>query len=332
MNVLIRADASPKIGVGHVMRCLTLALSLQKHAENITFCCYSLPDYLEKLLVSKDFDVQHLSQYDQQPDCSRQTFSLAIVDHYNLDYRWEARLRSKVAQIMVIDDIANRSHDCDYLLDQNEYADPVLRYQNKIPAHCQTYFGARYALLREQFLQARARISPIDSVRRILVFMGGADHNNATCKVLDAIDQSQFDGAVDVVVGAVNIYHMDISKKVNAHSSWTMHHNVNNMAELMLQSQLAIGACGGHTWERCCIGLPSMVLTIADNQIESAQCLQQKGVVHYLGEEWHVTVDGIANAINENINNIEYLNILRDKSLSLVDGLGCNKICGVVSV
>ena len=183
-HIAIRTDASCQIGTGHFMRCLTLAEALKQHGAQIHFISRELPVYLRDMLAEKDMDFTLLADNakaspiddlahsawlgtSQAQDAQDSIQALAdkawdwlIVDHYALDMRWENALRKAAKQIMIIDDIADRQHDCDVLLDQNFYADMQSRYSGKVPAHCQLLLGPRYALLREEFRHLREQIKP----------------------------------------------------------------------------------------------------------------------------------------------------------------------------
>ena len=173
MNIAFRVDASTQIGTGHFMRCLTLADALKQHGAKIRFASRHMPEYLRDMLVVKGHEFmlldsspsdaisdglshanwlgtsQHADAQDTVQALSGQTWDWLIVDHYALDARWESALRQTAKNIFVIDDIADRQHDCDVLLDQNLYADMDSRYTGKVPAHCQLLLGPRYALLRD---------------------------------------------------------------------------------------------------------------------------------------------------------------------------------------
>ena len=178
-----------------------------------------------------------------------------IVDHYALDLRWESILRPRVGKIMVIDDLADRPHDCELLLDQNLYQDMETRYDPLVPATCAKLLGPKYALLRPEFAQARKNLRQRDGqVMRILVFFGGVDPTNETAKAIHAlasIADRQF--AVDVVVGSGNPHKQQIENLCAEHEGFHYHCQVDNMAELMAAADLAIGAGGdGDVGAVCC--------------------------------------------------------------------------------
>jgi UDP-2,4-diacetamido-2,4,6-trideoxy-beta-L-altropyranose hydrolase len=229
--------------------------------------------------------------------------SWLIVDHYGLDRRWEERLRPLVKSILVIDDLADRPHDCDLLLDQNLGGDRAGRYDKLVPARCRRLIGPRYALLRREFRDARAGLRGRDgSLRRILVFFGGSDPSGETLKTLDALTVlNRKDLAVDVVVGASNPRQDEVRSRCAALPNTAFHSQISTMAALMAQADLAVGAGGTANWERCFLGLPAITIIIAGNQQASTDALAAAGAVRNLGRSEDVTRDHIAAALNEMI-------------------------------
>lgn len=208
-----------------------------------------------------------------------------VVDSYALDFKWEKFLRPYVNKIMVVDDLANRNHDCDLLLDQNYYRDMAHRYDGLVPSICRKLLGPEYALLRPDFHQAKKTLRKRDGkIRRILVFFGGSDPTNETKKALEAIRRlNRPDIAVDVVVGAGNPYREKIKEICGKMPNVTYYCQVENMAELMAAADLAIGAGGTTTWERLYLELPTIAIAVAENQVETLEVLAKVGRVHYLG-------------------------------------------------
>ena len=305
INVLIRADASHDIGTGHIMRCITLAKALKKQSVDVTFVSRHLPENLQDSLESEGFTVKLLSySLDQNIDelqhahwlgasqlqdaqataeiITNEIFDWVVTDSYALDYRWHQAIRPYTKKIMVIDDIADRKHDCDLLLDQNYYLDMESRYTDKVPADCQLLTGPKYALLREEFSELR-KFATIRSgdVKQILVNFGGIDPENYTAKVIKAlanINKYKFD--VDVVIGTQHPQKNQI-QQLCSQLGYELHIQTNKMAELMLEADLAIGAGGSTTWERCCLGLPSITIPIAENQEELVINIAEVGVIYY---------------------------------------------------
>lgn len=311
INVVFRCDASIEIGTGHVMRCLALAESLRHRGVSSSFVCRELPGNLCELIESEHFVVHHLRASAGETDgaacggacwqadaeqtqaflaTAAQPCDWLVVDHYGLDAQWEGRMRERALGIMVIDDLADRPHDCDLLLDQNLQWNPNSRYRDLVPANCQTLLGPQYALLRPEFREARSKLRTRNGkVGRILVFFGGTDPSNETEKALEAIRQvGRPEIVVDVVVGRNNPHRRKLRSLCESLPNSLLNCQVNDMAERMARADLGIGAGGITTWERCFLGLPSITVAIAPNQHESLENAAAVGCVVNLG--WGGTV------------------------------------------
>lgn len=343
MKVAFRVDASVQIGTGHFMRCLTLADALKKRGAHIRFVSRHLPEYLANLLEAKGHDLAMLDSDERHGDldelahahwlgCSQAEdaqssikvlsdgdWDWLVVDHYALDARWECALRPAVQKILVIDDIADRQHDCDVLLDQNYYVDMNTRYADKVPGHCQLLLGPRYALLRDEFRQLREQVQPRQGpVQRILVFFGGVDADNYTGRAIQALtDMGVADMQVDVVIGAQHPCREAIEAACLRHH-FTCHVQTNRMAELMAAADLAIGAGGSAIWERCSMGLPSIILVLAENQNKAAKDLDAAGVLLNLGDARSITNIELTYTIRKLIEDVKLRSELSDTSLKLV--------------
>jgi len=313
--VAFRVDASLDIGTGHAMRCLTLADALAVSGAECRFICREHPGNLIKQIRSKGYCVRTLpfeadsseGYGNASPDhaawlgChwetdAAQTKAILIdkapnwlvVDHYALDARWERALQGGYKKLMVIDDLADRPHACDLLLDQNLGREPQ-DYEALVPAYCQCIIGPKYALLRPEFAALRAyslqRRQPPD-LKRLLITMGGVDQPNATGKVLEALKACALpsDCQITVVMGSAAPW-LEPVRVLASSMPWPTEVlvNVSNMAQIMADSDLAIGAAGSTSWERCCLGLPTLLITLAENQRAGAQALHQAGAARWLG-------------------------------------------------
>lgn len=222
-----------------------------------------------------------------------------VVDSYALDFKWETFLRPYVDKIMVIDDLANRIHDCDLLLDQNYYRELEHRYDGLVPPGCRKLLGPEYALLRPEFHKAKKSLRKRDGkIRRILIFFGGSDPTNETKKALEAVKLlNRPDIAVDVVVGAANSYREEIKRICREMPKATYYCQVENMAELMAAADLAIGAGGTTTWERLYLELPTIAIAVSENQVATLEALGEAGMVWYLGRSYEVGEEDIADEL-----------------------------------
>jgi UDP-2,4-diacetamido-2,4,6-trideoxy-beta-L-altropyranose hydrolase len=306
-KIAIRADASTRIGSGHVMRCLTLAEDLRDAGADTTFVCRDLSGNLVQLIHSHQHQVAVLPAVrppagDETPDwqqdwnetqsalAPRAPFDWIIVDHYRLDRRWEGAARALAQRIMVIDDLADRPHDCDLLLDQNYYRNLEERYRDLVPQRCSLFLGPRYALLRKEFRGARLRPRETVGIARVLVFFGGADLTGETEKVIHALQNTEFSGiAADVVVGSSNPRIQEIRRLCESLPNVALHVQTDRMAKLMSDADLAIGAGGATTWERFRSELPAITVVTAPNQRETTLDLAEAGAIWYLGQAEELT-------------------------------------------
>lgn len=342
-SVVIRVDSSELIGSGHLMRCLTLAEQIRNDGKNVRFICRDLAGNLCKIVVDKGFSLHMLPVHPPDktltgyaawltvtPEMDAQetidvlrTIQLVdrlVVDSYALDIAWEQRIRPLVQEIFVIDDLANRRHDCDVLLDQNFYRAMEHRYDGLVPEKCKLLLGPRYALLRQEFYAAREKLIARDGIlHRILVFYGGSDTTRETEKAIHALLQLHLPAVdVDVVVGGSNRRREYIEALCAQHDFLHYHIQVSNMAELMANADLCLGAGGTTTWERCFLGLPAIVTAVAENQIQICEDCVEAGYVYYLGRWDEVTEEDIAGAVQKCIS----AQVLRElqKSCQLIGG------------
>ncbi len=315
LTVAFRVDASVDIGTGHVMRCLTLADALT--AENIR--CYFIsrehPGNLIDFVRAKGYTVYNLPTCRSKPagqdvlpnatlprhapwlGCSWEvdatdtasvlatlTPDWLIVDHYGIDSKWEKALKRHYGKLLVIDDLADRPHECDLLLDFN-YSRTQEDYKSLVPTHCIVLAGPRYTLLRRQFLAkceaSWARRNNKNEIRHILIQMGGMDTSNHTCKVLSALQECHLplDTRITVVLGA-KAPGIDIVRAKAADMKYTTHVFVatEKMAHIMGLADIAVGSGGIALYERLFMGLPSIVRPIAENQIEHLHRMATAGL------------------------------------------------------
>ena len=341
MNVVIRTDASLEVGTGHVMRCVTLAKQLERKGANVTFICRNYPGNSISYIQSQGFNVhipsvrenQHHWQWrrDNWTQDAHETkriienlnknVDLLIVDHYGLDAKWESALRPSIKHIMVIDDLANRPHDCDILLDQNYYLNLQNRYTELVSGSCIQLLGPNFVLLRDEFISIDLKkIERDGSVKNVLVFFGGTDPTGETMKTIQAIQGiNQFDIEFNVVVGEANPKKEKIEQICSQMSNVKYHCQISNMSELMVNADLAIGAGGTTSWERCYLGLPSIIIIVADNQKEVANAVAEIGAAHCLGESTRVSDLNISKEIKELCNNSALINEMIQGCWKIVD-------------
>tara|TARA_B100000315_G_scaffold184167_1_gene173160 strand:+ start:11059 stop:12534 length:1476 start_codon:yes stop_codon:yes gene_type:complete len=341
MNIVIRTDASDSLGTGHVMRCLTLADELRSYGAKISFICREETGNLIELIEKKTYKVHTISTSISLETDKKLTQNVLknqpifpdwlIIDHYEIDISWESSLRMFTKKIMVIDDLANKKHDCDILLNQN-YGTNENKYKGLVPEDCIRLIGPKNALLRPLFVKLRENIKESNGeIKRILVSMGGADTTNETCKVLRAITMlNRADIATDVIIGSSNSNLKEIRALASQMPNTTSHYHVENMAELMLAADLSIGGGGTTTWERCCFGLPTLIITIAENQVDVIEKLAKDGYVIYSG--WHkdVTEQNIFEDVLFLLRHEEIVRRMSSIVKNIVDGNGVKRVANYI--
>lgn len=310
MKVAFRVDAHARIGTGHLVRCATLATALRERGAEVRLLCRGLPPAWQQWLTERGLPWQalpdapaHTPAADDPPHAAwlgadaaadaRQTVELLaahgpwdwlVVDHYALDARWEAAVRPAARRLLAIDDLADRRHATDVLLDVNLGADAPGRYDGRLASGTRCWLGPRHALLAPAFAaahgHARHREGP---VQRVLVFFGGVDAGRATGKVLRALDSMRRDGLgpfiVDAVVGALNPDRAALVDFCARRPGWACHVQTDRMAELMAAADLAIGAGGTALWECCAVGVPAILVPQAANQRVQVGAAADAGLV-----------------------------------------------------
>ena len=358
MKIIFRTDASIKIGSGHVMRCLTLAEELKKNGASVLFISRKHSGNLNHLISIKGFQVIELNQSEigksnkskslqneddyrkwlgvsEMQDAEETVLSLnnvrmdwLIVDHYALGEKWENELRPHVKKIMVIDDQANRPHDCDLLLDQNWFENMENRYDDLVPVSCTKLLGPEYAMLRPEFAKARKSLKPQnEEVNRIFVFFGGTDPCNLTRMTIQALSEPELTYLeVDVVIGGNNPHQDEIQKTAESRELTNLHVQVDDMAAIMAKADLAIGAGGVNTWERMCLGLPALVVSFAENHKVLLGDLAKNGYVNYYGSALDVSNSIIKKGILDELSKTSVLSEQSNDVFQLVDGQGTGKV------
>ncbi|MGQ3076567.1 MULTISPECIES: UDP-2,4-diacetamido-2,4,6-trideoxy-beta-L-altropyranose hydrolase [Rhizobium/Agrobacterium group] len=332
MMIIIRADASDRIGSGHVMRCLCLANTLRKSGSDVLFISRDMPRHLALLLAEEGHD---LTAIDTDPADvlmdARFTAERAegadwiVVDHYGLGADWEKSVGS-AARVMAIDDLA-RPHDCDLLLDQNHDPKGGKRYAGLVPDRTVVLVGPRYALLRQEFPTARLHRQTISTeVRRIVVFLGGMDQDNITGRVLTALEAIEIgEPQIDVIIGASHPARRSIEEICAQRPGYDCHIQVRNMAEHFVGADLVVGAGGTATWERCSVGAPTLALCIAENQKDLLHHASRLGLV-YAPEISPRDEIAIARHIQALVENSALRENLSRQGLDLVDGRGADRV------
>jgi len=360
MDVVFRTDSSATIGSGHVMRCLTLASALKQSEVNVFFICRDHKGNLCERIRKHGFDIGVLPAdskgiQDQEfldsstwlgatwKEDAKQTFAaieslgikpdLIVVDHYSIDHHWESAMRSSTGRLMVIDDLADRTHDCDVLLDQNLIAKMNTRYNGLVSKGCEMLLGPEYSLLQPIYGELQkglpARKGPI---KRILIFFGELGEKNLTGLTLSALESlNHQDIHIDVVIGSNYLHTKAIQEQVESHENFHLHNNLPTLAPLMAKADLAVGASGATSWERLCLGLPTIVVSLADNQQGIAEELDRQGLVQWLGHQKSVDEEALTRAL-ENLIEKGLDEEWSQRCRNAVDGKGVNRVCSALSL
>ena len=350
MRIAIRADAATHIGIGHVMRCLTLANALKSKGAEVSFVCRPFAGHLGDRITAEGYELYllPLSSLTIKPPSPKQTpphatwlgenwetdlaqtqialngkqFDWLIIDHYSLDNRWENEMRKFASKIMVIDDLVDRKHDCNLLVDQT-FGRHETEYKLRVPKGCIFLTGSDYALLRPEFNGLRdysLKRREKSKMKHLLVCMGGIDQSNSTDLILGALETCFLPPycRITVVMGENSPWLDSVRQRV-AKLTWPteIKVNVENMAQLMADSDLAIGAAGSSSWERCFLGLPTLLFVLAENQRDIGIALEKKQAVVLLNK-----ISDIKKAIESLCYSDEKLKSMSQASKNITDGFG----------
>lgn len=348
-RIVFRCDASETFGGGHVMRCLTLANAMAEEVAEITFVAASMSEALRRRIADGGHKIELISASPELqrdgPDWEMSTLGLEaqradadetgraagrsdwiIVDHYLLDANWHSAARHLADRILVIDDLANRSYDCDILLDQT-FGRLANDYHELVPSGARVLAGSSYALLRPEFarerpaaLERRKNGSP---VRRILVSIGTSDPGGITARLVERVLNTAPDCAIDVVLGPQATSLQEVKSLAARNPGIAVHIDSDRMAELMRDADIAIGAAGTTSWERCCLGLPAITLVLAENQSLIADRLALAGahILIAVGDEQSLAVQ-----LREVISSLEVRQRMTESGARITDGLGSTRV------
>jgi UDP-2,4-diacetamido-2,4,6-trideoxy-beta-L-altropyranose hydrolase len=337
MLIFFRVDANNKLGSGHLMRCLTLADELIKFNATVYFICKKNTDNFTAFIESKGISVYELDESANFEEIdAQQTIDIVstfekkpnwlIIDHYSLSIKFESLLRPSVSKIMVLDDLANRKHDCDLLLDQNIFS--VNRYEQFTPQRCEKLIGPQYTLLRNEFLTKRAKITRnFVDCKNILINFGGGDDRGLIEKSIKAIFSMNLPSVVcTVILGQANPNRLSLNRFLSKYPNVIVYEYVNNIADFMVEADLAIGSGGSSIWERCCLGLPSIVTAVSDIEAQLAPLCEQQKFLTYIGRCENVTVEIIITNIKCFFDEPAKLLTMSKLGMRLVDGHGCARV------
>ena len=344
MKVVFRVDASGEVGFGHLSRCINLAEVLRSRGNEVSFVCRddeakSFSALEDRLFATVLLPMLSAGEVVNQQEDAQQTIQALlgerpewlIVDTYMLDKVWERLMRPHVAKIAVIEDLSSREHDCDLLIDQNYSERSATSFEKFVPKACELLLGPRFALIGEQFRKLRElKSKPALELKRMFIFCGGSDPQNLTQRSIDEISCSELSNiAVDVVVGAQNkTFDREAALKLNANIE--IHEASGEFARIMSITDLAIGAGGTTSWERMCLGVPSIVVSVADNQNSACEKLGRDGLINYLGMQSSLKSGELRDAVVKAQTNYASLFDQVERGQILVDGRGCERVAEVM--
>jgi UDP-2,4-diacetamido-2,4,6-trideoxy-beta-L-altropyranose hydrolase len=349
MRVLIRADASPTIGSGHIARCLTLARVLSKQGAHVAFACRLLPGHRLDSLAAEGFETFALPDryLDEDPQQaiesmlpwqadiaalgqaleSHPAFDWIVVDHYGLDHHWQTAARRWAPRIAAVDDLATRTYSVDLLLNQNLSGTPQA-YASRVAPNCQTLLGPRFAMLRDEFCCPAIPIKR--QAKRVLVNFGGFDAAMQTHHAMLALADLH-DLEVDFVAGADNPAWTQMQALAASRPNWRLHRFVSDFYRLMTEADLFVGAGGGTSWERAAMGLPTICIAVSNNQQANGEIMAASGSHVYLGNREHVSVEQLRQTIAFLAGNQGLRQSLAEHSRQLVDGRGAQRVAAALA-
>ena len=329
-RIVFVGDAGPTVGGGHVMRCLTLARAL---TEQGAVCAFVATPAVEAVLgLYAEPTLERLTVAGGTPDdlavqaaraATAWRADLATIDHYGFGPDQEAHVGTAVRRVLAIDDL-RRSHACDLVLDSN-----LGRTAADYPGVA-ALTGVEFALVRPSFAALRAttlrRRAGDPAVRRILVSLGLTDVGGVTARVVEALDPVRGEAALDVVIGGAAPSLRALRAMARAKRGMALHIDTRDMAGLTSAADLAIGAGGSSVWERCCLGLPSVILVLADNQRPNALALAGVGaavVIEANDAGFEARLQAVVGALAASSDDRRGLS---RSAAELCDGLGANRV------
>lgn len=360
MKVFFRTDSSAEIGSGHVMRCLTLADELSSRGADIAFVCRAHPDGLSAWIRERkgfpvidlpldaafgfrrkegDAPYAHWLHEDPIRDAeltydavmTRGGADWMVTDHYALDAFWESRVKTCVKKTLVIDDLADRRHVADALLDQNYFKKPGSRYDGLIDKACVRFLGPRYALLRKEFAAMPAR-PVLERVRDVLVFFGAGDPAALVPRALRVLRPlaAEYGFTTHALVGALSPYRDAAVEAARDFPGCHVYEGFTDIAGLLRAADLFIGAGGTVTWERAACGVPAVIISAAANQNPFSEDLAVDGMQSYLGPAGSVSDDEFKHAVKSLLDDAVLRRRFSEASRKLVDGLGAVRVADVL--
>jgi len=360
LRVAIRVDASIYIGSGHVMRCLTLARTLREKGADVRFLHRDMPGNMGRRIQDAGFAMTLLPAppaVDAPPEgfgcawlgvpvetdaadtinalrdwCPDTAVDVVVADHYALATAWEMQVAPYARRLVVFDDLANKTHACDVLIDQSVYMEPTSRHDARVPKTCRVLSGARYAIIGPEYAALRQGL-PIREhpVRTVFIFFGSVDETQETARVLRLFSQPEFERySLRIVVGHINENLEAIKVAAARRGKATVESGLPSLATLMKTADLAITSCGNTIWEQLCLGLPTVLIAVSRNQINSSENVHRIGAGCYAGFTDVLSNDTLKEAIGGLCSNREHYRSMSKVALDSCDGLGADRVADAI--
>lgn len=352
MNIAFRVDSSSIIGSGHLMRCLALAKSFNqlntrvaivtreyatslvrklKNTEQIVWSL--LADHNKEKNITADLNtwLQGTPQDDVNEMYDILPFKpdVIITDHYGINADWESLVKQRGAKVIAIDDLANRTHNCDILIDANLVDNYTIRYNKIVPPKAKLLLGPQYAFIKDQMVNQK-KIRERRYIQNIFIFYGASNQTLEVNKVLSALSANS-EIKFHVILGTKKIYQSDLTQKYAQNSNILFYEFIDDLSELLNLSDIAFAAGGTNTWERCLFGLPTLVTTVAENQVKIAQYLDKIGCIRYLGTSKSVSIDDIRSAFKNIQEHPEQQAEISRKSAEIMkEAVGIDKLASIL--
>ena len=336
-RIYFRCDASTSIGSGHVIRCITLANFLKKKKFDTIFISKKLNGNLFSLILKEKHKIISLSKKSTMKNEVKEIFKKLknfnnkkdwmVVDHYSIGKKWESKIITKIPKLFVIDDLCDKFHLGNVLLNQNYLPGIKKKYRKVLSSKTKTLLGPKYAILNPEYKKARKNVNLKKDKKftRVIIFFGGADDKNFTIKCLNIFLKYNLQNIkLDVVIGQSNKKKKIIKSMVKDTKYANLHIQISSLCALMRSADFYLGSGGTTTWERCSLGLPSIVIATGKNQISYNQELDKKGVLKYLGTAEKVNEKQIMSAILKFISSKS--NKMSENAKKITDGKGINLI------
>ncbi|MBT5855620.1 UDP-2,4-diacetamido-2,4,6-trideoxy-beta-L-altropyranose hydrolase [bacterium] len=339
--LIVRANASSELGLGHVYRCASLSRVFIKKGYQVVFIGNQYPD--STILMLEALGITHICMtndtcsrtpieteqvIDGEEFCSKAASftpnsSLCLVDHYGLDHTWETYVTDQLSiPILCIDDLANRPHTVASLLDQNLYDDMDSRYEDLVSPDTQLLLGPTYALLRPEFAECRPKTPVKETIENVVVILGGGA-SPCLDLIIQSLNQIKRSWNITIIAGLGASFDDEWIQKTHHH--YAVIPFVENVVPLLLSADLCIGAGGSMTWERCCLGVPTLAISLSEDQIAISQRVHEAKACYYVGHITDINVSILLSGIDQLLSS-NTRQLYRDNGMNMVDGLGCRRV------